>query len=685
MEDDLKLKARDKLVQKMTRDGLVERNLSENTERKVSDRIQETDFSSLKREDDFPIETKPDTDMPEFFKRRYAKEFRDSETDITIILLEEEEDLPSFNVSEDKGFRDPYAEMLDMKPGSEPEDYPDSPAFSKEQKREIKKKQVYAQHEKGKQSKLRFDDEKPAGKAEGMLKKTGDSVKGISAGVIDSAEGILHGKVSEVEDENAGVEAAHSSELAAESSLRLVTHKTKKHFEQPVQEKNRLDLNDDKPVSKLVFEEARKEPGIEAFSINRTAKAAQKKNIQRRYGAQFRRAKKAGESIDRAEKITETGSSLLAGLKLKTGRFVRNNKAVIATAAVCGMILLLFISGIGTLGSLIGETGGAIVESTFLSSDDDILAANDSYLSLESSLQSQLNNIESTYRGYDEYRYQVDEISHEPYSLISYLTAKYGDFKAGDIYSELSRIFQEQFKLRVYDEVEIRTRTVTRTGTREVEDEETGEIIIETYEYEEEEEYEWHILNVKLTNKGVDSIAMEGLNEDQRKTYLIYLSTLGNRSYLFGDTLLAGNPSSGGISYEIPPEALSDQRFANMIHEAEKYLGYPYVWGGSSPDTSFDCSGFVSWVINHCGNGWNVGRRGATGLLDVCTYISPDEAKPGDLIFFHGTYNTDAPASHVAIYVGDGMMIHCGDPIQYANINNSYWQQHFYCFGRIND
>ena len=197
-----------------------------------------------------------------------------------------------------------------------------------------------------------------------------------------------------------------------------------------------------------------------------------------------------------------------------------------------------------------------------------------------------------------------------------------------------------------------------------------------------EEQYEWHVLNIKLTNKGIAAIAMEELNTDQKSYYLTYIATLGNRSYLFGDTLVAGNPSEGGMSYEIPPEALSDERFANMIREAEKYLGYPYVWGGSSPETSFDCSGFVCWVINHCGNGWNVGRITAEGLRNRCTYVSPGEAKPGDLIFFQGTYNTTG-ASHLAIYVGYNMMIHCGNPIQYTTINSNYWQQHFYCFGRL--
>ena len=335
------------------------------------------------------------------------------------------------------------------------------------------------------------------------------------------------------------------------------------------------------------------------------------------------------------------------------------------------------------MGTMLSQTGGAVVESTFLSSDDDIYAVDEAYTEMENALQQQIDGIENTYPGYDEYRYQIDEISHEPYALISYLTAKYGDFTAVDVQTDLENLFDEQYSMQVWDEVETRTKTETRTATRNVTDPETGEVTTEEYEYEVEVEYEYHILNIQVTNKGMDAIAFQELDEDGRRHYQIYLASLGNRSYLFGDRILVGNPASGGMSYDIPPEALTDQKFANMIHEAEKYLGYPYVWGGASPSTSFDCSGFVSWVINNCGNGWSYGRLTADGLRGICTYVSPADAKPGDLIFFQGTYNT-AGASHVGIYVGNGMMIHCGKPIQYASIETSYWQQHFMCFGRIN-
>ena len=232
------------------------------------------------------------------------------------------------------------------------------------------------------------------------------------------------------------------------------------------------------------------------------------------------------------------------------------------------------------------------------------------------------------------------------------------------------------------EEVEIRTRTETRTGTSTHTDPETGETYEEEYEYEVEVEYEYYILNVKLRNRGLHNVITgAGLSEDEMERYEVLLETRGNRPDIFGDDIYA-TPGGEYTDYDIPGEALTDTRFANMVREAEKYLGYPYVWGGSSPSTSFDCSGFVSWVLNHCGNGWSVGRQTANGLMGCCDIIPKSSAKPGDLIFFQGTYNT-AGASHVGIYVGNGMMIHCGNPISYASIETNYWQQHFYCFGRV--
>ena len=283
------------------------------------------------------------------------------------------------------------------------------------------------------------------------------------------------------------------------------------------------------------------------------------------------------------------------------------------------------------------------------------------------SLICELDDIESTHPGYDEYRYALDEIGHNPYELAAYLTVVFEDYTREEVQAELVRLFEEQYDLELDEEVEIRSYTTTD------EDGNTSTVY-----------YEYRILNVTLTNYGLGNvIASSRLTAEQWERYKVLLETLGNRSYLFGEDVSSA-PGGGGeyTDYDIPGEALTDTAFANMVREAEKYLGYPYVWGGSSPSTSFDCSGFVSWVINNCGNGWSVGRQTANGLKNLCDIIPPSEAKPGDLIFFQGTYNTSG-ASHVGIYVGNGMMIHCGDPISYASIETNYWQQHFYCFGRI--
>ena len=292
------------------------------------------------------------------------------------------------------------------------------------------------------------------------------------------------------------------------------------------------------------------------------------------------------------------------------------------------------------------------------------------YDALEAALRNEINNIERTHSGYDEYRYDLDEINHNPYELAAYLTVKFEDYTRDEVQATLQWLFEQQYELTLTEVVEIRTRTTSST------DPETGETTTE------EEDYEYYILKVKLRNKGLDSvISNSGLSEDDMERYRILLQTRGNRPDIFGNDIYA-TPGGEYTDYDIPGEALTDTRFANMIREAEKYLGYPYVWGGSSPSTSFDCSGFVSYVINHCGNGWSVGRLTANGLMGVCDIIPKSSAKPGDLIFFQGTYDTSG-ASHVGIYVGNGMMIHCGNPISYASIESNYWQQHFYCFGRI--
>lgn len=397
-------------------------------------------------------------------------------------------------------------------------------------------------------------------------------------------------------------------------------------------------------------------------SSNPLSRWRQKHNIKKEYAAA--RAGKGGKATAKGAGKTAKGAK---SLTQKIADFCVSHKTALLWVLAIGLLFMV-ISGMFSACSTMFQGGTQVVLGTsFTAEDEDILGTDEDYTALENDLRSQVDNIESTHPGYDEYRYALDEIGHNPYELAAYLTVVFEDYTREEVQAELVRLFEEQYDLELDEEVEIRSYTTTD------EDGNTSTVY-----------YEYRILNVTLTNYGLGNvIASSRLTAEQWERYKVLLETLGNRSYLFGEDVSSA-PGGGGeyTDYDIPGEALTDTAFANMVREAEKYLGYPYVWGGSSPSTSFDCSGFVSWVINNCGNGWSVGRQTANGLKNLCDIIPPSEAKPGDLIFFQGTYNTSG-ASHVGIYVGNGMMIHCGDPISYASIETNYWQQHFYCFGRI--
>ena len=331
--------------------------------------------------------------------------------------------------------------------------------------------------------------------------------------------------------------------------------------------------------------------------------------------------------------------------------------------------------------AMFAGSGNAVLGTSYTAEDTDITGTDADYSALETALNNQISNIESTNPGYDEYRYDLAEIGHNPYELASYLTVLFEDYTRAEVQSTLQNLFAQQYTLTLTPEVEIRTRTETRTGTTTSTDPVTGETTTSTYTYEVEVEYEYHILNVKLTNKGLGAVIQaSGLTTEQADRYDVLMTTSGNRSELFGEDVY-GVAGGEYTDYDIPGEALTDERFRRMITEAEKYLGFPYVWGGSSPSTSFDCSGFVSWVINH--SGWDVGRLGAQSLFNLCTPVSAANAKPGDLVFFTGTFDCDTPVSHCGIYVGNGMMIHAGSPISYADLSSSYWQEHLYSYGRL--
>ena len=334
---------------------------------------------------------------------------------------------------------------------------------------------------------------------------------------------------------------------------------------------------------------------------------------------------------------------------------------------------------------MMGGVQNVTVATSFTADDDQILAVEADYVEKEENLQDRIDNIESDYPGYDEYNYSLAEISHNPYELAALLTVLYEDYTESEVQSMLQTIFDYQYTLDIERVVETRIRTEMRTGTHTVTNDD-GTTDEEEYEYEVEVEYEYYILNVALTNHGISAaVNALGLNADQMQRYTLLLETQGNKPDLFGDNPYAvPGVSEDYRDYAIPGEYMTDQQFANMIHEAKKYLGYPYVWGGSSPSTSFDCSGFVSYVINHCGNGWNYGRLTAEGWRNATAAVQSGDVQPGDLIFFQGTYSTSG-ASHVGIVVdpANKIMIHCGNPIQYASYDSNYWRQHFYCYGRI--
>ena len=487
------------------------------------------------------------------------------------------------------------------------------------------------------------------------------------------ASSALHQKVSENSDDNASVEAMDESTRVGEGAVRKASSLK---FESQKEKRNRDSGNYSSKESsgRLRFDDEETEVIIEKPSRR---KEQQKRAIKKQYAAKKRNNDSGSILTPKRSTATKDGG-LGARLKEKVENFIEDHKTGVAIFILIGFGLFMIVGSLTMCGSVGGGSSGVILGTSYLATDEEILAAEAYYCGLESALQTQIDDTETTHPDYDEYQYQIDEISHDPYALISYLTVLYGEFEADDVESEMDDLFTSQYQLNDWETTETRTREVERQVTRQVRDSKTGRVVTQTVTVIETEEYEYRILNVELTNHGLNMVVFNNLNDEEFQSFQAYQATCGNRRYLFGDPIVPP-----GISYEIPPDALSDERFARMIAEAEKYLGYPYVFGGSSPETSFDCSGFVSWVINHSDNGWSVGRQTASGLLNYVTYVSPAEAQPGDIIFFEKTYDCDGPASHVGIYVGNGMMIHCGKPIQYTSINTPYWQEHFLCFGRL--
>ena len=489
-------------------------------------------------------------------------------------------------------------------------------------------------------------------KKPGPVKRAGRVASG-------SVHGFVHGKIFEVEQENVGTEGAHRSELVGEAVLRHGTRYAKKRIrEHPARAVQKAEARYVKRTADYHFYTAAQEHP--ELSKNFFARYWQKQRNQKQYQ---KRAKEAAKQGAKAAGKTAAATEKLA---VKAAGFVKRHPAGSVITLACILLVFLVQSCSSSLVTIGNAGAGALGATTYPSEDGDMLGAEAAYTGLEAELKNYLDTYESTH-DYDEYHFDLDGIEHDPYVLISILSALHeGQWTLSQAAGTLQTLFDRQYILTEEVMVEVRYRTETRTDS-------------EGNDYEVEIPYNYYICYVTLENKNLSHLPVYFMSEEQMSRYAIYMSTVGNRPDLFPDSPYVDryitNPPQG---YEVPGEYLDDETFAAMLSEAQKYIGYPYVWGGSSPATSFDCSGYLSWVINH--SGWNVGRQTAQGLYNLCTPVS--SPRPGDLVFFKGTYNTSG-VSHCGIYVGDGRMLHCGDPIGYANLNTNYWQSHLYAYGRL--
>ena len=476
----------------------------------------------------------------------------------------------------------------------------------------------------------------------------------------------VHREVRQSEDDNVGVEAAHKVEQAVESGGRLVQSAHRAHQLKPY----RAAIRAEKKLERANLDALQKKAEIDSPTSNPVSKWQQKQAIKKQYAAA--KHNQAAQTTAKAAENTAKAAKKAAEKAEKAGKYVWEHRRGFAIAAAILLMLAFLLNGLSSCSVMMDGVGSGIAASTYPSQDADMLGAEAQYCAMEAELQRYLDTYESTH-DYDEYHFDLDTIEHDPYVLISMITALHqGEWTLDEVQGTLQMLFDRQYILTEDVVVETRYRTETDTWT-----DEDGNSHTDTYQVP----YDYYICTVTLENFNLSHVPVYIMSEEQLGMYATYMATLGNRPDLFPGSGYIGKYVEGSYTdYDIPPEALDDEVFAAIIKEAEKYLGYPYVWGGSSPSTSFDCSGFVSWVINH--SGWDVGRLGAQGLCNICTPVSSANVKPGDLVFFTGTYDTPG-VSHVGIYVGNNMMIHCGDPISYANLNSNYWQSHFYRYGRL--
>ena len=656
------LKASEKVTQKMTHDGAVAENLATGEVTNISSREAEVDLSAEQE----PVTTAAAAaeHIARAHDRRKAKKAANAQADTVregsavrqrpssrLKFTEEERASPDLQ----KAIRrsDRAADKLDAAKEAIPT------------KKVLKTERIFDEAAGKGKTRLRFEDVEK--KPNGHLRHNPLSRP------VQELKATAHGEVRKVEHENVGVEAGHKGEeLVERGAARAVggvRTAVREHRMKPWRDAVKAENASIKANAEFLYQKALHDDPALAAS-NPVSRFLQKKRIQRNYAKEIRQAEKTAKKTAAA---TKSAAQKAKDAFKETFVYVKNHSRVVLLIIGIGACVGLLFGGMSSCSIMGGSGVSGVFMTSYLSEDADMLAAEAAYADLEAKLQDELDNYETYYPGYDEYRFDLDEIGHDPYVLISILSALHeGVFTIGEVQSELQTLFDRQYTLTQTVTVEVRYRTETDTWT-----DEDGNTHTDTYEVP----YDYYICNVTLENFDLSHLPVYMMDEEQLSLYAAYMSTLGNRPDLFGG---GEYPNASTLQeptyYDIPPEALEDETFAAMIAEAEKYLGYPYVWGGSSPSTSFDCSGFVSWVINH--SGWNVGRLGAQGLYNICTPVSTSQVQPGDLIFFVGTYDT-AGVSHVGIYVGGGMMIHCGSPISYANVNTTYWQSHFYSFGRL--
>ena len=726
MPKEPELKARDKVVLRMKREGAVEENLTAGTEQRVSKRLEDAKLVKP-AETAEPSEALSAEEQKKVQMRRQQRQFQTkhaedndtqppSETSVTEEKRAENppQDVPEPLPASETPFKPPVleqhgvsshtgtviaetvvthklrktsaveavdadtvlsqaAETASAKPVSDDAVPPTKRMQKLERKSEkahdrldaareklpthkvLKKERVFDEETGKGKTRLHFEDElkKPKGKgklqfeADKTVRKVGDTL----------ASGI-HGKIHEVEQENSAVEAAHKTEIAAETAARHFRHHRESSVNKPYEKVSKLEHKADVADAKLQYERNQQEhPEMKKQNMN---KHYQKQNIKKEYAA----ARNAGSQTT-GTATKNTGKKLGEKVSDKIKEFFEKNKKVFIWIGVGIALLVLLGAGISSC-SMLTSTGSTVIASSYLSDDDAMLGAEAQYCQMEQELQSYLDNYEGTH-DYDEYHFDLDEIEHDPYVLVSILSAlNEGQFTLDGVQGMLEMLFEKQYILTEEVVVETRYRTETRYDS-------------EGNPYPVEVPYDYYICYVTLENFNLSHVPVYIMSEDELSLYSAYMSTLGNREDLFGDSEYVDkyitNPPA---DYDVPAEYLDDATFATLLSEAEKYIGYPYVWGGSNPSTSFDCSGFVSYVLTNSGL-CNTGRLGAQGLYNICTPVS--DPQPGDLVFFVGTYDTPG-VSHVGIYVGDQVMLHCGDPIQYTSIASSYWQNHFYAYGR---